>query len=470
MGILAREGYELTPRADEAEVLVVNTCSFIEPAQKESIEAIIEMAEHKKFGAARRLIVAGCLVERYRKEILEQIPEVDAVVGTGEVEKILDAVRGGKAANGNGAPHASASDYLYHDLTPRLITTPRHAAYIKIAEGCDHPCAFCIIPQLRGKFRSRRFESVMREAEQLARAGVREVTLIGQDTTSYGEDLGMRDGLPTLLERLAQIEELAWVRFLYAYPNRVTQQLLETLAAHDRLVKYLDMPLQHASRNVLASMKRGSNGDAFLNLLERARKTIPGVALRTSFIVGFPGETGADFRELCDFVRATEFDWMGVFTYSDVDTAASFHLGKKVAEEVKVERRDRLMALQRKISARKLKSRVGTIETALLEGASRESELVWEARLQGMAPDIDGKVYVNDVAPLDGESSAIHIPQPGDLVRIEITESHDYDLVGRILDVVRPAARREAAPVATTMPPHVPVQRIATGAPLRVLQ
>ncbi len=471
MGILAREGYELTPRADEAEVLVVNTCSFIEPAQKESVEAIIEMAEHKKFGAARRLIVAGCLVERYRKEILEQIPEVDAVVGTGEVENILDAVRGGASANGNGAAHAGASDYLYHDLTPRMLTTPRHAAYIKIAEGCDHPCAFCIIPQLRGKFRSRRFESVAREAEQLARSGVREVTLIGQDTTSYGEDLGLRDGLPLLLARLAQIEELGWVRFLYAYPNRVTQQLLETLAAHDRLVKYLDMPLQHASRDVLASMKRGSNGEAFLKLIERVRKTISGVSLRTSFIVGFPGETDSDFRELCEFVRAAEFDWMGVFTYSDVDTAASFHLGAKVAEEVKTDRRDRLMSLQRKISARKLKSRVGTIETALLEGASSESELVWEARLQGMAPDIDGKVYVNDVVSPDTGTIDGHIPKPGDLVRIEITESHDYDLVGRILDVLRPAARRDgAASAAAIMPPHVSVQRIATGAPLRVLQ
>jgi ribosomal protein S12 methylthiotransferase len=471
MGILAREGYELTPRADEAEILVVNTCSFIEPAQKESVEAIIEMAEHKKFGAARRLIVAGCLVERFRMEILEQIPEVDAVVGTGEVEKILEAVRGGKPANGNSAPHASASDYLYHDLTPRLLTTPRHAAYIKIAEGCDHPCAFCIIPQLRGKFRSRRFESVAREAEQLARAGVREVTLIGQDTTSYGEDLGLRDGLPQLLARLAQIDELAWVRFLYAYPNRVTQQLLDTLAAHERLVKYLDMPLQHASRNVLASMKRGSSGEAFLKLLERVRRTIPGVSLRTSFIVGFPGETDADFCELCDFVRAAEFDWMGVFTYSDVDTAASFHLGEKVAEKVKTERRNRLMALQKKISARKLKSRVGTIETALLEGSSRESELVWEARLQGMAPDIDGKMYVNDVVSPEGQAIDSHIPQPGDLVRLEITEAHDYDLVGRILDVVRPAARGDAMGLAaTTMPPHVAVQRIATGAPLRILQ
>src|SRR3984885_3257289 len=252
MGILARQGYELTPRADDAEVLVVNTCSFIESAQKESVDAILEMAEYKKFGSAKKIIVAGCLVERYRNDILAQIPEVDAVVGTGEVEKILDAVRGTTSVN---AEHAAPSDFLYHELTPRMLATPRHAAYIKIAEGCDHPCSFCIIPQLRGKFRSRRFESVVREAENLAAAGVREVTLIGQDTTSYGEDLGLRDGLALLLERLAGVEGLQWVRFLYCYPNRVTQRLLDTIAAHPRLAKYMDIPLQHASRTVLARMK-----------------------------------------------------------------------------------------------------------------------------------------------------------------------------------------------------------------------
>ncbi len=291
MGILAREGYELTPRADEAEILVVNTCSFIESAQKESVDAILEMAEHKKFGAARKLIVAGCLVERFRDQILEQVPEVDAVVGTGEVERILEAVDGDLRV----LPAAPPA-FLYHDLTPRVITTPRHAAYIKIAEGCDHPCTFCIIPQLRGAFRSRRFESVVREAENLLAAGAREITLIGQDTTSYGEDLGLRDGLAQLLERLAQVEDLTWVRFLYAYPNRVTQKLLDTLAAHPRLAKYMDMPLQHASRNVLARMKRGSHGDAFLKLLERIRATIPGVSLRTSFIAGFPRRNGKGFR------------------------------------------------------------------------------------------------------------------------------------------------------------------------------
>jgi ribosomal protein S12 methylthiotransferase len=261
------------------------------------------------------------------------------------------------------------------------------------------------------------------------------------------------------------------VRFLYAYPNRVTQGLLDALAAHPRLVKYLDMPLQHASRNVLASMKRGSNGDAFLKFLDRVRKTIPEVSLRTSFIVGFPGETAADFRELRDFVRAAEFDWMGVFTYSDVDTADSFALGKKVDENVKVERRDELMALQKRISARKLKTRVGRSEIALLEGVAAESEMLWQARLEGMAPDIDGKVFVNDLMSSGGGVfNEGELPKPGDLVRLEITEAHDYDLVGRVTEILR-RAQLPAIPLdAAVMPPAIAVQRIATGAALRILQ
>ena len=458
MGVLARNGYEFTPRAQEADVLVVNTCSFIAPAQKESIDTILEMAEYKKFGAAKKLIVAGCLVERYRQQILEQIPEVDAIVGTGEVENILAAVEGelrSDAASGTALP-----SYLYHDLTPRILSTPKHAAYIKIAEGCDHPCTFCIIPQLRGKFRSRRFESVVRETENLAAAGVREVTLIGQDTTSYGEDLGLRDGLALLLERLAGVEGLQWVRSLYCYPNRVTQRLLDTIAAHAGIAKYMDMPLQHASRNVLARMKRGSNGDAFLQLLGRIRATIPGVALRTSFIVGFPGESAADFHELCDFVKAAEFDWMGVFPYSDVDNASSFGLEGKVDEDTIRERQARLMEIQQKISARKLRSFRGRRVTALVEGPSKDTPLVWEARLEGMAPEIDGKLFLNDIEIVGDGITA----RPGDVVTAEITETHEYDLVGRvveILDAPRPAAAR--------IPATAPVQRVLTTAALRVL-
>src|SRR5579864_300992 len=431
MGILAREGYELTPRADDAQILVVNTCSFIEPAQKESVDAILEMAEHKKFGSAKKLIVAGCLVERYRDQILQQIPEVDAVVGTGEVERIIEAVEGDLKM----LP-AQPPAFLYHDLTPRIVTTPKHAAYIKIAEGCDHPCTFCIIPQLRGAFRSRRFESVVREAENLAAAGAREITLIGQDTTSYGEDLGLRDGLPQILERLAQLEELLWVRFLYAYPNRVTQKLLDTLAAHPRLAKYLDMPLQHASRNVLARMKRGSHGDAFLKLLERVRETIPSVSLRTSFIVGFPGETEADFDELCDFVRAARINWMGVFEYSDVDNAGSYALDEKVDAPAIADRRNRLMAIQKKISRENLRAFKGRTVTALVEGPSKDNPLVWEGRLEGMAPDIDGKLYLTDIELPTGEVAAA-----GDVARVEITKTDAYDLVGRVVELLpRPEA------------------------------
>jgi ribosomal protein S12 methylthiotransferase len=430
MGILTRAGYEITPRAGDADVLVVNTCSFIAPAQQESVQSILEMAEYKKFGRAQKLIVAGCMVERYRDDIREQIPEVDAVIGTGEVDKILEACEGQLRPEGS----ASAADlptYLYHDLTPRVLATPRHTAYIKINEGCDHPCTFCVIPQLRGKFRSRRFESVVKEAENLAAAGVREISLIGQDTTFYGEDLGIRDGLPVLLERLAQIQDLDWVRFLYCYPNRITPRLLDTIAAHPRLAKYLDVPLQHASRSVLARMKRGSNGDAFLKMLDRARRAIPGVSIRTSFIVGFPGETEKDFRELCDFVRAAEFDWMGVFSYSDEDTSKSFALENKVDEKTITRRRNTLMAIQKKISARKLSKRVGQRLTAMLEGPSKDTDLVWEARLEGMAPEIDGKIYITD---FEGVNDAADLPQSGTLATVEITESNDYDLIARAVE------------------------------------
>jgi len=314
---------------------------------------------------------------------------------------------------------------------------------------------------LRGKFRSRRFESVVREAENLAMSGVREVTLIGQDTTSYGEDLNLRDGLAVLLERLAGVDGLQWVRFLYCYPNRVTQRLLDTIAAHPRLAKYMDMPLQHASRNVLARMKRGSSGEAFLQLLARIRATIPGVSLRTSFIVGFPGETQSDFLELCDFVQAAKFDWMGVFPYSDVDNASSFGLDAKVDEEIIQTRQNRLMEIQQKISARKLRRFRGQRATALVEGPSKDTPLVWEARLEGMAPEIDGKLYLNDIQAPGTDLSA----RPSDLVTVEITESHEYDLVGRvveILDVPRPTAAQAAV--------TAPVQRVNTGAALRIFQ
>jgi ribosomal protein S12 methylthiotransferase len=444
MGILARAGYEITPRAGDADVLVVNTCSFIAPAQQESVDSILEMADYKKFGRAQKLIVAGCMVERYRTEIQQQIPEVDAVIGTGEIEKILAACEGEVSSSVDAAETAAAESptYLYHDLTPRILATPRHTAYIKINEGCDHPCTFCVIPQLRGKFRSRRFESVVREAENLAQAGVREISLIGQDTTFYGEDLGIRDGLPILLERLAQIEDLSWVRFLYCYPNRITDRLLDTIAAHPRLAKYLDVPLQHASRNVLARMKRGSHAGAFLKMLDKVRKKIPGVSIRTSFIVGFPGETETDFRELCDFVRAAEFDWMGVFSYSDEDSSKSFHLADKIDAKTVERRRNQVMAIQKRISSRKLKQRVGQRLQVLLEGPSKDTDLIWEARLEGMAPEIDGKVYITE---FEGVNDAAELPAPGTLATVEITETKEYDLIGRAVEFVAPPLVRPSA-------------------------
>src|SRR3989454_9691996 len=501
MGMLAQAGAQLTPHAEDADILVVNTCSFIASAQQESVNTILEMARHKNSGRARKLVVAGCLVERFRDDIKKNIPEVDAVVGTGELEnilaasgiaprpvdnspfKILKSRAEGDAREALGrfsreSWHGAIADlpnYLYDDATPRILATAKHAAYIKIAEGCDHPCTFCIIPQLRGAFRSRRFESVVREAENLAKAGAREITLIGQDTTSYGEDLGLRDGLAQLLEKLAQTSDLLWVRFLYAYPNRVTQKLLDTIAAHPRLAKYMDMPLQHASRNALARMKRGSNGDAFLKLLERIRTTIPGVSLRTSFIVGFPDEREADFAELCDFVTAAKLDWMGVFEYSDVDNAGSYALDDKVDAETISDRRNRLMAIQKKISRENLrakylraKARVSKEHsfTALIEGPSKDNPLVCEARLESMAPEIDGKLYVTDIELPGGE-----VAEAGDVARVEITKTDAYDLIGRVVEILpRPAAR--AGFDAVSMPP-IPaaekLHRIATGAPLRVL-
>lgn len=452
MGQLVARGHELTPDPSQADAIVVNTCSFIDPAKQESVNTILEMAEYKKTGRAKRLVVAGCLVERYRGDIRDELPEVDALIGTNEVERIVAACEG--VSNGAPAPQP----YLYHDATPRVLATPRHFAYIKIAEGCDHPCSFCVIPQYRGAFRSRRFESVVVEAERLFASGVREINLIGQDTTSYGEDLGIRDGLATILARLARIETPApkWVRFLYAYPNRVTQKLLDTIAAHDALVKYIDMPLQHASGNVLKRMKRGSHGDAFLKLIERIRRTIPGVAIRSSFIVGFPGETDTDFDELCAFLEAAKVDRVGVFSYSDEDTSASFALDGKVDGRTIQRRKRRLMSIQRKIARRNHRALIGREVDVLIEGPSSETELLWEARLPTQAPEIDGVCYIND----DGGAPLT----PGEMRRARIAESHDYDLVAAVIDgpesgrVIAPAPLFPILSVAPALAPALDVE------------
>ncbi|MGO9083991.1 MAG: 30S ribosomal protein S12 methylthiotransferase RimO [Candidatus Sulfotelmatobacter sp.] len=467
MGLVARAGAELTPRAEDADVIVVNTCSFIESAQQESVNTILEMARHKTGGKARKLVVAGCLVERFRDQIRKDIPEVDAVVGTGELENILAAAGlspvpsrsdagkdspfvvlpsrpegDARAAQGRfsreaWAREASPSEswtgaigdlpnYLYDDSTPRILATPRHMAYIKIAEGCDHPCTFCIIPQLRGQFRSRRFESVVAEAERLAQAGVREITLIGQDTTCYGEDFALKDGLALLLEKLAGIEKLRWIRFLYAYPNKITGRLLETIAQHDKICSYMDVPLQHASASVLKRMKRGGGAAVFLRSIAKMRRMVPDLTLRTSFIVGFPGETEKEFEELCDFVREAQFDWMGAFAYSDQEGAGAYALEKKLSPREIERRRKHLMGIQRQISRKKKKALLGREFDLLLEGESEETELLLEGRTSMHAPEIDGKVFVND---FPDELT----PKPGEFYRCQITEAHDYDLVARIV-------------------------------------
>ncbi|MCU1222651.1 MAG: MiaB-like tRNA modifying enzyme YliG [Edaphobacter sp.] len=497
MGLLHHAGGELTPNAEDAEILVVNTCSFIDSAKQESVNTILEMVQHKQQngGKAQRLIVAGCLVERYRDEIQKNIPEVDAVVGTGELEAILTAAgltpqqapasdspfnilsqgshteiiaRAPSAVSQHSRPESDASsaqlqieqevvtsrpegdlrqqqgrfsraswdgataalpEYLYSDETPRILTTPRASAYIKIAEGCDHPCSFCIIPQLRGKFRSRRMSSIVAEAENLIKQGVREITLIGQDTTCYGEDLGLTEGLAQLLDALAVLPGLRWLRFLYTYPNKVTTRLLETMAKHDTISKYLDVPLQHASASVLKRMKRGGNAQIFLDLIAKARRIVPGIVIRTSFIVGFPGETEADYKELEAFITAAKIDWLGVFTYSDEEGAAAFNLEDelKVPNRTIQSRRRKLMKLQQKISTKAKAEWVGREIDLLVEGESEETELLWEGRTSLHAPEIDGKVFINDFGPHE-------TLVPGTFYRAEITESHDYDVVARILE------------------------------------
>ena len=453
MGMLAQAGARLTANAEDADVVVVNTCSFIDSAQQESVNTILEMARHKTGGRARKLIVAGCLVERYRDEIRKNIPEVDAVVGTGELANILAAagiappptsnspfnilqsraegdareIQGRFSRETWDGAIADLPNYIYDENTPRVLATPKYTAYIKIAEGCDHPCTFCIIPQLRGKFRSRRFESVVAEAERLSHSGVREITLIGQDTTCYGEDFELKDGLALLLEKLAAVEDLRWVRFLYAYPNKITGKLLDTIARHEKICSYVDVPLQHASATALKRMKRGGGSDVFLRSIEKMRHTIPGVTLRTSFIVGFPGETEKEFEELCDFVREAQFDWMGAFGYSDQEGAAAYGIDNKLSQREIERRRKHLMKIQQGISKRKKKALVGREFELLLEGPSEESDLLLEGRTAMHAPEIDGKVYVSDVP--EGME-----PKAGEFYRCQITEAHDYDLVAKIVE------------------------------------
>lgn len=435
MGQLQQHGYQLTTDREEADVMVVNTCGFIQSAKEESINTIIEMAELKETAKLKRLVVAGCLVERYRQDLLNQLPEVDAVLGTSEIEKIVAAVDPAAVAAQDAAFVASNAwmtrglpTYLYDENSPRVLATQKHFAYVKIAEGCDHTCAFCAIPQMRGKYRSRRAGSLVREAEQLAAAGVKELVLISQDSTQYGLDLGIKDGLAELLTALARVEGIEWIRVMYTYPNSLSDATLAVMAAEPKVCSYLDMPLQHASASVLKRMRRGGNRALLEKLLKRAQETVPGIALRTTFIVGFPGETDEDFEELLAFVREIEFDRVGVFTYSDEEGTHGFELDGKVPARVMRSRRAKLMREQARISKRKNKALIGRRFHALLEGISQETDLLLQARLESQAPEVDGHVLINDVP--EGFAG-----KAGDFIEIEITEAHEYDLVARVVEI-----------------------------------
>ena len=447
LGLAKEAGHELTQDASAADVLVVNTCAFIDAAKQESIDTILEMARQKATGACQRLIVTGCLAERYRDELKREMPEIDAVLGTGEVPQIVDAiggpvrsterdVRGATAVpllfhrTGHDAalrtPHSAPRTlptYLYDADTPRYLATPKHYAYVKIAEGCDYKCAFCIIPKLRGAYRSRPADSIVREARALAARGVRELLLISQDTTFYGIDRGERGALARLLRELNAVDGLEWIRLLYLYPTTIDDEVLAAMAACEKVCKYVDLPLQHASNAVLKRMKRPGTRQSYDALLGRIRARVPGVALRTTFIVGFPGETDADVAELSSFVSDHAFDHVGVFTYSHEEGTSAFGLADDVPARVKRARRRAVMALQKRLVAKRQRTRIGERVRAIIDGPSSDHALVLRARLASQAPDIDASVVLTECDP-----SAF---RAGDFVEVELVGAREYDLVAR---------------------------------------
>ena len=424
LGALVREGFEVTLDPQQAQVLLVNTCAFIEPAKKESIDAILAAAEVKKNGAGKRLVVAGCLAQRYGAELREQFPEVDIFVGTGNFLDLPELLRRSERPELRPIPYSGAAHLLPTAEAPRIKTGDPFSAYLKVSEGCDHRCAFCIIPKIRGRHESRALEDVTEEARRLAASGVREINLIAQDLTAYGRDLRPSSSLAALLHRLARIDKIRWIRLLYCYPNFVSDELLAAIGSIEQVVKYIDMPLQHADDGMLRAMKRERSTDALRRLLDRVRKAIPAVALRTSFIVGFPGETEAAFTNLVDFVREQRFDRMGVFTYSREENTAACELADQVPERVKRRRRAELMEVQGEISLEKNRDLVGREIEVMVEGAAPGRATRLRARTPAQAPEIDGMVL------LSGEA------EPGDIVRARIERATTYDLHGRITGAV----------------------------------
>jgi ribosomal protein S12 methylthiotransferase len=451
LGLSEQAGHQLTPNAADADVVIVNTCAFIDRAKKESVDTILEAAELKKSGACRRLIVTGCLAERYRDELREQIPEIDAILGTGEVPRIVEALSSAESVGsvslssesvGSVSPlhfhrnprtnghlplngRDALPDYLYDADTPRLLSTPKHYAYLKVAEGCDYKCAFCIIPRLRGPYRSRPADSIVREARALAARGVRELILISQDSTFYGIDRGERDGLAALLRALNQVDGLEWIRVLYLYPTTVSGAVIDAIGSCDKVVKYIDLPLQHASDPVLKRMRRPGTRSTYERLLHQIRSRIPDVALRSTFIVGFPGETDADVDELSAFIHTVGFDHLGVFTYSHEEGTAAGELDDDVPGPVKRERRERLMREQKRLVRSNHKQRIGTRVRVLIDGPSSDHEWVLRGRLSTQAPEIDPQVFLTECDPAQLAT--------GSIVDAEIVAARDYDLVARPL-------------------------------------
>ncbi len=463
LGLAQQAGHELTQDPSQADVVVVNTCAFIDSAKKESIDTILEMAEFKKNGSARRLVVTGCLAERYRDDLRKEIPEIDSILGTGEVPEIVAAIggsaavapgvapltffRGAHSAPGTlnpapgtqnpapGTQHqhlepgtlnlepAAPPTYLYDASTPRLLATPRHYAYLKVAEGCDYTCAFCIIPTLRGAYRSRTPESIVDEARALAGRGVKELLLISQDTTFFGIDRQERGALARLLRQLNAIDGLEWIRLLYLYPTTIDDAMLDAMAESEKVCKYIDLPLQHAANDVLKRMRRPGTREKYAQLLDRIRTRVPGVALRTTFIVGFPGETDEDVNDLCRFIEEQRFDHVGVFTYSHEEGTPAYALVDDVPAAAKRSRRNQVMNLQKRLVRRRQKDRIGERTRVLVDGPASEHDLVLRARLSSQAPDIDAIVYLTECDP-----SAF---RPGQFVDVEVVGAKDYDLLAR---------------------------------------
>lgn len=419
--MVARKGFEITNNLDEAEVVLINTCGFIGDAKEESIQAILEVAEKKKMGNLKKIIVAGCLAQRYADELIAEIPEIDAVVGTGEIHKIEEIVD--TILEDSKIVKCDSFEFLADAGTERILTTNPHTAYLKIAEGCNRRCTYCIIPQLRGELRSRRIEDIVEEAKTLAANGVREINLLAQETTEYGIDLYKKKALPDLLKELVKVEGIEWIRCYYMFPNSLTDELIQVIKKEPKICKYFDVPIQHISGNILQNMARAKSGDHIKSILNKIRTEIPDATIRTTVIVGFPGETEGDFEELKEFIKEFKFDYVGVFKYSREEGTVAYDLENQVPEEIKEKRWAELINLQAEIAEMKNRAMIGRIVEVMIDGISSESEFMLEGRTRGQALDIDGKVLTNDGTAKQGE-----------IVKVKIEQNFEYDYIGAIVE------------------------------------